>query len=260
MRGTKGSQFFANFISEVTNQDSQDVLLLVTDYLTKQQRNAKWVKQFEQQGLLVDCHEVKVEQLPHWIKQRFQAKALRVAAGVVDALAKATEGNLLATAQIIDQLSVLSEDGGVTLDLLYQTMEDQSRFSVYHLVDSCLLGVSDQCIHRLSRIRAEADNAVLVVWSLVRETRELLKMSHQLNQGQNMNSVLQQNRVWSSRQRFVSSALHRLSYEKLLTILVSLMTVDAIAKGQRAGNIWHELEKLCSVYCGLETFSELIDN
>lgn len=258
--GTKGSQFFADFIQQTLNQETRDVLLVVTDYLNKQQRKAKWLQQFEQHGLLIDCYEIKTEQLPQWIKQRLQSKALRVEPGVVDMIAKATEGNLLATAQIIDQLSILSADGGVTLDLLYQTIEDQSRFSVYHLVDSCLLGLAEQCIHRLSRIRAEADNAVLVVWSLVRETRELLEMSNQLTKGDSINQVMQQYRVWSSRQRFVSSALHRLSYQKLLSILSALMTIDAIVKGQQHGNVWHELEKLCLVYCGLETFSELIDN
>jgi len=189
-----------------------------------------------------------------------QAKALRVEAGVVEALAKSTEGNLLATSQIIDQLDVLAVDGAVTNELLHQTMEDQSRFSVYSLVDSCLLGVPDECVHRLARIKAEVDNAVLLVWSLVRETRELLKMSEQLHSGQNINSVFQENRVWSNRQRFVGSALNRLNQEKLLTILTHLLTIDAIAKGQHYGDIWHEIEKLCLRYCGLDTHSTLLNN
>jgi len=120
--GTKGAKYLNDFVAQVEQQSTDDVLLIVTDYLSQQQRKTKWISQIEKQGLLVDCYEIKTEQLPAWIKQRLQNNALRVEAGVVDLLAKATEGNLLATAQIIEQLKVLSNDGGVTLELLNQTM------------------------------------------------------------------------------------------------------------------------------------------
>jgi DNA polymerase-3 subunit delta len=146
------------------------------------------------------------------------------------------------------------------MELLNQTLEDQSRFTVYSLVDSCLLGITDDCLHRLERIRTEADNAVLVVWSLARETRELLRMAYELNSGMNLSSVMQKNRVWSTRQRFVSAALNRLGSEELTDLLQRIVQLDAMAKGQRYGDIWHELEKLCLSYCAIETFPVVENN
>lgn len=249
--GDKGARFIGEFCQAVESGDAADTLILVTGLLTGQQRKSKWVKTVEQTGWVVDCPDIKAEQLPAWLKQRLQSKALRVEAGVVDMLAYALEGNLLAAAQTIEQLAVLSPDNTVTLDMLQQTLADQSRFSVYNLVDSCLLGVPDTVLHQLERIHSEDDNCVLILWALAREIRSLIRMAEQVAKGSSVAAVMQQNRVWSSRQRMVSSALHRLSAEHLKGCLQRLSVLDAIVKGQKPGDSWHELEKLCLSLCGI---------
>ena len=258
--GTKGAKFFTELTEKLAFGSVEDVYLLITEGLSKQQRSAKWLNLIESTGLVVDVFEIKPEQLPQWLKQRFQERALRVEAGVIDTLASATEGNLLAAGQIIDQLQVLATDGAVPVSLLEQTLEDQSRFSVYSFVDSCLLGVISECIHRLERIRAEDDNAVLVVWSLAKETRELLRMAHAIEKGTPMNSVLKQHRVWSTKQRFVSAALNRLNVSDISAILEQIATLDMLAKGQRQGDIWLEIEKLSLRFCGVASQSTLTNN
>ena len=258
--GAKGAKFFTELIQAMAFGDVADAYLIITNGLTKQQRSAKWLSMLESAGLVVDVFDIKIEQLPQWLKQRFQQRALRVEAGVIDVLASATEGNLLASAQIIDQLEVLALDGAVPMSLLEQTLEDQSRFTVYSFVDSCLLGIVPDCIHRLERIRAEADSAVLLVWSLAKETRELLRMAQAISAGQSIAAVMKQHRVWSTRQRFVSAALNRLNEHSLKGLLQRIAILDAIAKGQRHGNIWHELEKLCLSYCGVATIPAVTNN
>lgn len=258
--GTKGAKFFNELTQKIAFGDVADAYIVITEGLSKQQRSAKWAGVIESAGLLVDTYEVKSEQLPNWLKHRFQHRALRVESGVIEILAAATEGNLLAAAQIIDQLAILSDDGGVPISLLEQTLEDQSRFTVYSFVDSCLLGIASESIHRLERIRTEADNAVLLIWSLAKETRELLKMSQAVATGSSIANVMKQNRVWSTRQRFVSAALNRLNDQALREILYRISLLDAIAKGQRQGEIWHELEKLCLSYCGIATLPAVANN
>ena len=258
--GVKGAKFFTELTEKLAFGDVDDAYLIITDGLTKQQRSAKWLGLIESSGLVVDVFDVKAEQLPQWLKQRFQARALRVEAGVIEILAGATEGNLLAAGQIIDQLQVLATDGAVPLSLLEQTLEDQSRFSVYNFVDSCLLGLLSDCIHRLERIRAEDDNAVLLVWSLAKEARELLRMAQAIETGTPMPAVMKQYRVWSTRQRFVSAALNRLTVTDLTDILVMIADLDALAKGQRYGDVWLEIEKLSLRFCGVASQSTLTNN
>ena len=254
--GDKGAQFINGFCQSVAADDTSDTLIIISGALTAQQRKTKWVKTVDQAGWVVDCMDVKAQQLPNWLKQRLQSRALRVEAGVVDMLAYALEGNLLAAAQTVEQLTVLSPDKTVTLELLQQTLADQSRFSVYNLVDSCLLGVPDTMLHQLQRIRSEEDNCVLIVWALARELRNLIRMATDIDNGSSVSHVMQQHRVWSSRQRMVSSALHRLSLAQLQAGLQQLSQLDAIVKGQRPGDSWHELEKLCLSLCGIGKLEE----
>jgi len=258
--GQKGAKYFKELTEEIAFGESVDAYLIITEGLTKQLRNSKWVQMVESAGSIVDVYDIKPEQLPQWLKKRFQSKAMRVEAGVIDILATATEGNLLAAAQIIDQLHVLAKSGEVPITLLEQTLDDQSRFSVFSFVDSCLLGIVDDCVHRLERIKAESDNAILVIWSLAKQTRELLSMAQEISQGKTISQVMKQYRVWSSRQRFVSAALQRLNEQKLKIILSRITFLDAIAKGQRHGEIWHEVEKLCLSYCGIETLPIVTNN
>ena len=257
--GAKGAKYFEELTKTIAFGDMPDATVIVTNGLTKAQRKAKWINSIDAAGLIVDSYDIKAEQLPQWIRERFQNKALRVESGVIETLAASTEGNLLAAAQIIDQLAVLANNGAVLMTLLNQTLHDQSRFSVFSLVDSCLLGALDQCLHRLERIRTESDNAVLVIWSLAKETRQLLRMANELSSHSTISAVMQKNRIWSNRQRFVSAALHRLDQTDLTNILSQIAQLDAMAKGQQYGDIWHELEKLCFSFCAIETLS-LVEN
>lgn len=254
-RPSDKGKFIMGFIESMNASQAQssDLLVIVTDLLSKQQRQTKWVKAVEQAGWVVDCYDIKPEHFANWVKQRLQSRALRVESGVVELLAHAMEGNLLAAAQTIEQLNVLADDGAVTLALLEQTMADQSRFSAYSLVDSCLLGDSAQVAHRLKRLRGESDVSVLLVWSLAKELRDLCRMSYKVRRGSSINDVMREYRIWSNRQRVVSSALKRLTSEQLETAMQAVANLDLIAKGQKAGDSWFEIEKLCLYLCGIDT-------
>ena len=71
---------------------------------------------------------------------RLQSRALRVESGVVEMLSAQLEGNVLAAAQEIDKLQVLSDNGAVSMQLVNDSLADQAQFDVYALADVCLAG------------------------------------------------------------------------------------------------------------------------
>lgn len=255
-RPSDKGQFIQSFVEVVKNPEAEtnDILIIVTGLLTAQQRKSKWVSTVEGTGWIVDCYDVKSEQFLNWVKQRLQSRALRVESGVVQLLSHTMEGNLLAAAQTIEQLNTLAEDGAVTLEMLEATI-DQSKFSAYSLVDSCLLGDVEQMMHRLRRLSGEGNVSVLLVWSLAKELRELFRMSAKVEKGANVNNVMREYRVWSNRQRMVSSALKRLSCKQLSRALQKVAELDLVVKGQRYADAWFEVEKLCLYLCGIDTLS-----
>ncbi len=257
--GTKGNAFLADLAKRIGDpqSDELDVFIVIVPLFSAQQRKSKWVSTAEKAGWVIDCYDVKPEQFPQWIKHRLQSRALRVEAGVVDMLSYTMEGNLLAASQAIEQLKGLSTDGGVTLSLLEKTIEDQSRFTVYSVVDSCLLGDASEVLHRLERLRGESDLSVLLVWALAKQVRELLGMVSEMQKGSSINDVMRSYRVWQNRQRMVSSALNRLSSDKLQQALQTISSLDAMSKGQLRGDVWFEIEKLCLHLCSVDKIAAI---
>ena len=253
IQGTKAISEYCDKLPE------DDVLVIIMPFLDKKQRQAKWLKLADQVGWIADCYEVDSNQLPRWIKNRLQSRALRVENGVVEALSEQLEGNLLAVAQEIDKLQVLSNDGAVPLQLLNESLADQARFDVYSLSDSCLQGNYARTIRIMQRLKSEGLEPVIIVWSLVKEIRTLSAISHGMSIGINKSQLFKQHRIWSKREGIMSAALNRVDNRAWYSILEQAAHLDQSVKGQRydeTGTIWHQIDQLCARICDFNS----IDN
>lgn len=242
---------------EYCGEDSEDLLVVIMPALDKRQRQAKWAKVVDGVGWVVDAYEISPQQFPSWIKQRLQSRALRVEAGVVELLAEQLEGNLLAAAQEIDKLKVLADNGAVPMRLVTESLADQARFDVFALTDSCLLGNATKALRIKQRLQSEGVEPVIVTWSLVKEIRQLAAISAAVAQGQSQSVVFKQFRVWSKREPMVSAALKRHGANACYQLLQNAAKLDQVVKGQRAGDAWQQIEKLCLQLCGIDTLNTL---
>lgn len=235
-----------------------NLLIVVMPLLDKRQRGTKWFKTVEAKAWVVDVHDVRPAQFSAWIKQRLQSRALRVEAGVVDMLSQQLEGNVLAAAQEIDKLKVLSSDGSVTLALLQQSLADQARFDVYALVDASLLGEFDRFCRIKQRLQSEGVEPVIVVWALVREIRVLVALTSGLQRGQQRSSLFKEHRIWRARETVINGALSRLNLDACHQLLRQAAHLDQATKGARfldVGDTWYQIEQLGAALCGVDACS-----
>lgn len=243
-------------ILEYCNQlPQEDILIIIMPLLDKRQRSAKWFKTLDSVAWIVDGYDLSTQQFPVWIRHRFQSRALRVEAGVVETLAEQTEGNLLAAAQEIDKLQVLAPDGAVTMELMERSLADQAKFDVYALVDTLLLGNLTKGLRILSRLQSEGVEPVIIVWALVREVRMLAAISASQQMGHSRGQLFKQHRVWSRRERIVSAALDRLTPKTCSFLLERAAHLDQSVKGQRyldVGDVWFQIEQIGTVICGVD--------
>jgi DNA polymerase-3 subunit delta len=238
---------------EFASQPSEDtVLVVVCGRLEKGQRNSKWYKALDQAGVSVIAWPVDAQKLPGWIQARLRQRGLQAEPEAVMLLAHYMEGNLLAAAQEIDKLALLYPDARVTAERVEAGIADNARFDVYGLVDTCLQGQAAMAMRMLRGLKAEGVPPVLVIWSLAREVRGLLKMARDTAAGRPVGQVVKAHRVWARRAPLVSRALARLPYARLLELLRGLARLDRVLKGRAAGEIWSELEMFSVRLCGLE--------
>jgi hypothetical protein len=76
--------------------------------------------------------------------------------------------------------------------------------------DACLSGNSERALKILSHLEAEGEECLGLTFMVCRELRALSAMLADLEQGHNLNGVLQNHRVWSSRTQMVTGALQRI--------------------------------------------------
>jgi DNA polymerase III subunit delta len=235
----------SKILGELGERPPADIMLLITTgKLEKQARESKWVKGLEKSAVTVAVWPVEAGELPAWISRRMVARGLKPGSGVAELLAHHMEGNLLAAAQEIDKIAMLTGGGAVSADDIEGNLGDNARFTVFGLADTCLRGNAAEILRMLASLRGEGLEPVLVLWALAREARDLAAMAQQVAAGKPAAAVLEERRVWARRRPLVSQALKRLRADECLRLVQRAARADRVLKGRRRGDVWQELECL----------------
>jgi DNA polymerase-3 subunit delta len=154
------------------------------------------------------------------------------------------EGNLLAADQELEKLRLLYGEGSIDEQQVAAAVSDSARFDVFGLVDAALAGDVQRTTRILYGLMAEGVEAVVVLWALAREIRSIHAMATALEQGQSLDAVLAQYRVWDKRKPQVRAALQRFPARRWQGLLWQSGEIDRIIKGLAAGKAWDELLQL----------------
>ena len=228
----------------------ETILVIIAGKLDKSAQEAAWVKAITAAGVFVPIWPLDSARLPAWIGARLRAAGVKAEAGVAEALAYHMEGNLLACAQEIDKLALLFGSVPVTPAAVAECLSDSSRFSVYHWVDACLAGDAGDMLRKFARVRGDGTDAVLMLWALTRELRQLSAIALRVARGASPAAAMQAARVWGQRQPMVTRALKRLPWRDCAHLLTRAAAVERVVKGQAPGDRWQELELLALACCG----------
>lgn len=237
--GKQGSQAIQQYLE---NLPEDTVLLITAGKLEKAAKNSAWFKALDKSGVSIQCWPVSQENLPSWVRQRFQSRAMQPDREVVDYVCQHVEGNLLAAAQEIDKLHLLLGPGSVEFDSVRAAITDNSRYSVFELSDTALLGDSSRVMKILNSLHAEGIEPVLVIWALAKEIRLLCHVSAEPTTAE---YTLSRSGVWKNRMDLFRACLSRHTEKSFKLLLQRCARVDGISKGFEQGNAWDELRMLC---------------
>ena len=165
------------------------------------------------------------------------------------------EGNLLAAIQEIEKLKLLANVAGaekITLNAktTMQVIADNSRYSVYNLIDSALLGDTARCLKILVNLKGEGVFPLIILGAITRELRVLLPLIEQKERGQGIETIIQSNRIWFNRKKAVAKALQRGTSDDTWKMLASARKIDQSLKGVSSTNPWDEISFLILNLCG----------
>ncbi len=225
----------------LTNPSEDNLLLISSPKVEKAATNTRWFKKIEAEAYFVVIWPIRSQQLAGWVRQRLKRHGLTADAQAIDILCQRTEGNLLATAQEIDKLSILADNKELDASMVARAVADSSRFNVFTLIDTALAGHTGRALNILYHLKAESEDPLKILNFICREIRSLCKMTQQIDSGQSISSVLQQHRVWRNRMAPVSTALDKHSLMELQAFLNDAKAIDQSVKGLNKLNTWDQL-------------------
>ncbi len=227
-----------------------NLILIISGKLARETRNSAWAKALLKRGALVPVWPLRASDLPGWIVRELKQHGLQADREAIQMLVDCTEGNLLATRQEIQKLALQLDGGTVTAEQLREVLADQTRYSVFELVDHSLAGRPERALHCLHTLRETGTEAIQVLWALAREIRMLRRIRLQTDRGNRIAAALQQERVWQNRQALVTQAAKRLSGPQLDQLLLHAGRADRAIKGGDHTPPWQILEELTLTFAG----------
>lgn len=226
-------------------------LLIVSARLDGRARQAKWYKQVEHTGVAVEHKPVGPGQLPAWLRARARCKGMNLEQDAEVLLAHYLEGNLLAAAQEIDKLALLT-DAAKTIRAVdvEQGITDNARFNIFALADHCLAGNAAKALRSLHGLRQEGVEPILVVWALAKQVRTLYCLATALEAGETKAQLFKKHRIWTKQATLINTALNRIRARGWADLLQDMAHLDRVLKGRASGSIWHALERACLAVSG----------
>lgn len=240
--GTEG----ARVISEFCADPPADVSLLVTagDW-SMRQHGGKWSEAIARIGVVSIAWAIKPHELADWIAARMRSRGLKADRAAIQLLAERVEGNLLAAAQEIEKLELLSDGGTLDAAHMASLVANAARYDVFRLMDAALNGQPAQVSRMLRGLRAEGEVVPALLGMVIRE----LQTTAALSRAGNLGTALKAQRIWDAKQPMYRRALQRHAAARWDSFLAQAGRVDAIAKGRplrgsEPDDAWIALERL----------------
>ncbi|MBU2892677.1 DNA polymerase III subunit delta [Colwellia sp. D2M02] len=224
------------------------------DKLDGPSANKKWFKLFSQIGCYLPLYDVELKSMSHWINQQCQTLNLNLAPELTQLLIELFEGNLLALAQELQKLSLLFNQSLITLEQAEQLVIKQAKFNPFQVVDSLLLGDCGKCIAMLDQLQQEGIAPAKIIWALHKEISQLYNMLNQLEQGESINQLYKQYRIWDKRKPLYQHALTHIKLADVKQAMIRIADIDLLSKTSSEFNVFILLADLCiTLYHGDKT-------
>ena len=243
--GKDGAEFISGFCAEPPG----DVVLLITGEDWSRQHGGKWSEAIARVGHHAIAWALKQHEMPEWVERRLRARGLRADRDAVERLVERIEGNLLAAAQEIDKLVLLSDGESIDLARMESYVADAARFDIFRLLDATLNGQPAQALRMLHGLRAEGEAVPALMGMLVMELQRAAALARVQAKGGNLAAEFKAQRVWDAKQAVYRRALQRHDAARWERFVVEAGRVDRIAKGrprigEEPADAWLALERL----------------
>jgi DNA polymerase-3 subunit delta len=230
----------------------QDVLLIFHGpKLDGPTTNRKWFKTLSKYGCYLPLYDIEAKALYSWLQKQARRLQVNLSPDVSTLLIELFEGNLLALEQELQKLSLLFNQQLIQLEDAERLLINQAKFNPFQLIDNLLQGNCQKCITILDQLQQEGSAIGQLIWFVHKEIQQLFSMLTAIKQGQPINDLYKQYRIWDKRKPLYHHALNHISLENCQHAMARLAQCDLISKTTSDFNAFIILGDVClSLYHG----------
>jgi DNA polymerase-3 subunit delta len=238
---------FNQWLSEFAKKPlQQTILVILTDKLEKTKVDTQLADIATKAGIHLALWPLADSELYAWIRQKAARLGLQLATESMRLLAEFTEGNLLACHQELEKLFLEFGNTLVTPAHLQERILYQADFNVFALTESCLSGNVARSMQIINRLQEEGMEPLLIVGLLARECRLLIQLAAQPQQQRD--AACQKLNIFPKQRGFYQRAIARNADPRYWSnLLQQTAKLDALCKGMRCGDIWQNIQQLCTL-------------
>jgi DNA polymerase-3 subunit delta len=232
----------ANAIGDLmANVSPDNVYLMLTGKLEREQNNSAWVKAIDSAGAWLPVFSVELAKLPQWLRARATTLDLTLDEDAVRFIVERTEGNLLAAQQELEKLRLLAPTGSVDLATVQASIGESARFDVFQLGEAALGADVPRALRILAGLRSEGVEPTLALWSINKE----IHSAWGTTQHDGMNS-----RSWQRPSAALENAKRRAGRLPYARLASRVSRADRMIKGQQRGDAWDEMALMIVEFAG----------
>ncbi|KGP63478.1 DNA polymerase III subunit delta [Legionella norrlandica] len=241
---TTGKKILGEYLKSI---NSRSFIIIRAPNLSLKQ--LQWLAN-EEQALVVSAQPLHPEAMKKWIDSQLKLNALNFDPGIPELIYQYTKGNMLATAQVIEKITLSNVSGSLlTPYLVLEHLSDQCDFSLFELVDTCLLGHADKAIHILRQAANNKTEATLILWILTQEIRIVLQLLFLMQQKIDVKTACQKLKIWPQRLPLYQASIKRLNALFLQQLHHYCQSIDERIKSNSNITVWHALENISLSLC-----------
>ena len=141
--GVKG----AKALKEYCLKPDLNILLIVTiEGLDRKSHSSAWIEELEKAGALIFINPLSLAALPAWIQEKGQINGISILKEARLLLAERTEGNLMATMQEINKLTLIYPKQTIDLQKMEKTISNLTKFSIFDFSNAFIAGKTKRAI------------------------------------------------------------------------------------------------------------------
>lgn len=229
------------FLEDTEIFNSPNIALIVESSIEKTPASGTWIKNFDANGLIINCSKLKIMEEKIWLKRQlnFLPKDLLPIFG--SSIFQNNEANLLGQKNEVSLLKLLF----LNQDKMSEAKTDHiifgSGISAFELEDLLLNRDFKKALKTINFMKEhDRQNSAPIIWiiaKVINSCLESLKSS-------NKKSALINSGVWSSKINLYLNLIKKATAKEFLSLNEEILKVDLINKGLMRAETWEQIERV----------------